>query len=140
MTVAVRRPHSLSTSTVLPGARAVERATEGGSGDQASGVTNLTEAGMAIDTPAYMAPEVRLGAGADVRSDIFSLAAVLYEMLTGKMAVQGGGGGSSVTPGVLHQPGIALVRVVRHPAPCRELAARSGWPASAPRETQRSPT
>ena len=51
----------------------------------------LTETGMAIGTPAYMAPEVRLGAPAEVRSDIYSLSAVLYEMLTGNL-VNGAGG------------------------------------------------
>jgi serine/threonine-protein kinase len=49
----------------------------------------LTQAGMMIGTPGYMSPEQYSGAEIDARSDQFSAAVVLYEMLTGKCPFAG---------------------------------------------------
>ncbi|PYX86160.1 MAG: hypothetical protein DMG68_16260, partial [Acidobacteria bacterium] len=48
-----------------------------------------SQAGTVVGTMGYMAPEQLRGQQVDPRCDIFSLGAVLYEMLSGKRAFQG---------------------------------------------------
>ena len=50
---------------------------------------NITIAGVPIGTPGYMSPEQTKGVDVDPRTDIYSLALVMYEMLTGKPAFRG---------------------------------------------------
>src|SRR4029077_11556089 len=70
----------------------------------------VTEQGAIVGTFQYMSPEQVEGKELDGRSDIFSLGAVLYEMLTGQRAFQG-----------KSQLSIASAILERDPAPINSI-------------------
>ncbi len=57
-----------------------------------------TNAGLMLGSPRYMSPEQAMGQTINGRSDIFSLGAVLYEMITGRYAFAG-----ESLPSILYQ-------------------------------------
>jgi predicted Ser/Thr protein kinase len=51
--------------------------------------SELTRAGTSLGSPAYMSPEQVRGGEVDGRSDLFALAVILYELLTGRRPFEG---------------------------------------------------
>jgi eukaryotic-like serine/threonine-protein kinase len=62
---------------------------ESDDGDVATLGVVTTEANIVMGSPNYMSPEQARGFAVDARTDIFSFGALLYEMVTGKMAFKG---------------------------------------------------
>ncbi len=53
-------------------------------------IGTLTVDGNIVGTPHYLAPELMRGSPADVRSDVWAMGVVLYEMLSGHVPFSGG--------------------------------------------------
>jgi len=51
--------------------------------------SSKTRTGMVLGTPSYMSPEQLAGAKVDGRSDLFSLAVTLYQLLAGRLPFDG---------------------------------------------------
>jgi non-specific serine/threonine protein kinase len=71
---------------------------------------NLTNTGMVLGTVSYMSPEQVRGEELDARTDLFSLGAVLYEMVTGKQAFPGNTSGI-VFEAILNRTPISSARL-----------------------------
>src|SRR6185436_19778614 len=55
------------------------------------GVASITPSGGFVGTPAYAAPEQWRGEELDARADVYSLGALLFEMLTARRLIPGEG-------------------------------------------------
>ena len=85
----------------------------------------VTRPGVIVGTVAYMSPEQAQGQAVDARSDIFSLGAVLYEMLAGRRPFSGTSDVGLITSILRDQP--AAVRSARPevPAEVEPIVARA---------------
>jgi len=81
----------------------------------AAQATGITTTGTILGTPAYMAPEMFDGDRATDAADVYSVAAIAFEMLTGRRAREGG------------TPAVVALRAATEPPP----DVRDVWPEAA---------
>jgi eukaryotic-like serine/threonine-protein kinase len=94
------------------------------SGRSVEELTTVTKSGAVIGTVAYMSPEQLRGKAVDHRSDIFSIGAILYEMLTGCRAFRGETEVDTITAVLKEDPPVinleqasvpeSVLQIVRH--------------------------
>jgi eukaryotic-like serine/threonine-protein kinase len=82
----------------------------------------LTATGIVLGTPEFMSPEQLRGRPLDPRSDIYSLALMTFEMLTGKLPFEG-----------RSQQELMIARLRSDPIPIRKLRPELGYPADVER-------
>ena len=103
--ILLRAGHAMVADFGIARALELRRAGEPADGER------LTGAGVALGTPLYMSPEQSTGdADLDGRTDLYSLACVLFEMLTGAPPFTGGSSAAAL-----------LRRRTEPPPPVREL-------------------
>ncbi|MFY9557008.1 MAG: protein kinase, partial [Blastocatellia bacterium] len=107
-----------------------ERATGPQSADaEEANVTTLglitTEANIVMGSPNYMSPEQARGLAADGRTDIFSLGALFYEMLTGKMPFKGASVSDVIVSILERQPTPLTESVPEAPARVQAIVDRA---------------
>jgi len=83
----------------------------------------MTEEGTIVGTFQYMSPEQVEGKELDGRSDVFSLGAVLYEMVTGRRAFEGKSH-LSVASAILEKEPAPISNVKRMPPPVLDRAVK----------------
>lgn len=79
--------------------------------DDGEGAENLTKTGFVLGTPVYMSPEQLLGEKLGPKSDIYSLAIIVYQMLGGQLPFTGD-----------NPQSVMMKRITSQPVPLRSIA------------------
>ncbi|GLZ36113.1 serine/threonine protein kinase [Lentzea sp. NBRC 105346] len=86
------------------------------------GATLVTHAGAVLGTPAYIAPEQALGNALTPAADVYATGTVLYELLTGDLPFERGGGPLALIQKRVYQEPRRIENV---PEPLAEVVMRS---------------
>jgi serine/threonine protein kinase len=84
-------------------------------------MTTVTKSGVIVGTFAYMSPEQLRAKAVDHRSDIFSIGAILYEMLTGLRAFRGETAVDTMTAVLKEDPAEINLEQASVPVPFQQI-------------------
>jgi serine/threonine protein kinase/Tol biopolymer transport system component len=84
-------------------------------------MTTVTKSGVIVGTVAYMAPEQLRAKAVDHRSDIFSMGAILYEMLSGHRAFSGETEVDTITAVLKEDPAEINLEQASVPVPFQQI-------------------
>jgi eukaryotic-like serine/threonine-protein kinase len=110
-----RQPDGTEYAVVMDFGLAKERRAEGE-------LQKLTATGIILGTPEFMSPEQLRGKTLDARTDIYSLALLVYEMLTGKLPFLG-----------RTQQELMIARLRSDPIPLRRIRSDLSFPEAVER-------
>ncbi|ROP41499.1 serine/threonine-protein kinase [Saccharothrix texasensis] len=85
------------------------------------GATLVTHGGQVLGTPAYLSPEQALGNPLSPAADVYGAATVLYELLSGRLPFDSGGGALAMIQRHVHQQPRPLTEV---PSPLAQVIMR----------------
>ncbi len=77
--------------------------------DESTMTMGLTEAGAAMGTPAYMAPEQAQGKEVNKRADVWAFGVLVYELLTGRRPFQGESMRATLAAVLTTEPDLTIV-------------------------------
>ncbi|MBB5959059.1 serine/threonine-protein kinase [Saccharothrix tamanrassetensis] len=87
------------------------------------GATLVTHGGQVLGTPAYLSPEQALGNPLSPAADVYGTATVLYELLSGRLPFDSGGGALAMIQRHVHQQPRPLTEA-EVPAPLARVVMR----------------
>jgi serine/threonine-protein kinase len=87
----------------------------------------LTATGIILGTPEFMSPEQLRGRPLDGRTDVYALALITFEMLSGKLPFTG-----------RTQQEMMIARLRSEPVPLRQVVPEAGYPATLERVLDRA--
>ncbi len=93
----------LKPSNIRIGADGHPRVLDFGLAKALDEAAELSQTGQRLGTPLYMSPEQAAGADAGMATDVYALAVILYELLTGRLPHGGSGGTEAVLHRILHE-------------------------------------